>query len=169
MILYLMRHAEAVEASDTTCDEWRYLTEQGCRSVEQTARQVGELGRKPRLIISSPLVRAVQTAQLAAAHACRRNRVMVSSLLLPDSDIDELITRLKGCAQSKRVMVVGHEPHLGSLAAALLKQNKPLPLKKASCMALKLSPNDDSPATFLWYARPGKKPLTTLKKAFSIP
>jgi len=66
MILYIMRHAEAVEASDALCDEWRFLTENGRTSVERISGQIGEYGRKPRLIISSPLVRAVQTAQIAA-------------------------------------------------------------------------------------------------------
>jgi phosphohistidine phosphatase len=169
MIVYLMRHAEAVEASEAVCDEWRYLTEQGRKSVEQTARHIGAYGRKPRLIISSPLVRAVQTAQLAAAYACRKNQVVVSGLLLPNSDIDEFITHLKGCGEAKRVMVVGHEPHLGSLAAALLGCHDPLPLKKASCLALHISPKDDTPAIFLWYAPPGKKVITSLKKAFPAP
>jgi len=169
MIVYLMRHAEAVEAGEAACDEWRYLTEQGRTSAERTARQISAHGRKPRLIMTSPLVRAVQTAQIAAAYACRRNRVVVSSLLLPNSDIDELVTHLKGCSEAKRVMVVGHEPHLGSLAAALLACRNPLPLKKASCLALHLSPKDDTPATFLWYALPGKKVITSLKKAFPAP
>jgi len=169
MILYLVRHGEAVEASADVCDEWRYLTDQGSTSVEKLAKLISEYGRKPRLIISSPLVRAVQTAQLAAAHACRRKHMVVSGLLLPSSDIAELITHLKVCAPSKRVMVVGHEPHLGSLAAALLKRTNPLPLKKASCMALEISSKDNKPATFLWYALPGKKVVTSLKKAFPAP
>jgi len=170
MILYIMRHAEAVEASDALCDEWRFLTENGRAAAERISGQIGEYGRKPRLIISSPLVRAVQTAQIAATKACRKNRVVVSGLLAPGGDMDELITHLKGCADAKRVLVVGHEPQLGSLVAALLQRNGAISLKKASCVALKLFPGDkEKPADFLWYMLPGKKVITALRKAFSTP
>jgi phosphohistidine phosphatase len=167
MILYILRHAEAIEASDAICDEWRYLTENGRKSVERISRHIGAYGRKPHLIISSPLVRAVQTAQLAAMNAGRRNRVVISGLLAPGGAVEELITHLKGCTDAKRVMVVGHEPQLGSLVAALLMRNATISLKKAGCVALEFSPEKgDRPADFLWYAVPGKKVITALKKAF---
>ncbi len=170
MILYIMRHAEAVEAGDALCDEWRFLTENGRRSVERISKQIGEYGRKPRLIISSPLVRAVQTAQIAAVNACRKNRVTVSGLLAPGGDMDELITLLKGYADAKRVMVVGHEPQLGALVSALLRRSGAISLKKASCVALELLPEkEDKPADFLWYMLPGNKVITALKRAFPAP
>lgn len=168
MILYVMRHAEAVEGSDVLKDEWRYLTEKGRSAAGKVSALLARTGPKPRLTITSPLTRAVQTAEIAAEMACRKNVVVASELLLPGGDIDELIAHLKGCADAKRVMVVGHEPQLGSLVAALLgRSDEALPLKKSACVALEVEPDkSDKPAGFLWYLVPGKKRITSFKKAF---
>jgi len=168
MILYVMRHAEAVEGSETMQDEWRYLTEKGRSVAENTSSSIARIGRKPRLTVTSPLTRAVQTAEIAAEKACRKNVVVASELLLPGADISELITYLKGCSDAKRVMVVGHEPQLGSLVATLLgREDVEVSLKKGACVALELVPDkDEKPADFLWYLVPGRKCTTSFKKAF---
>ena len=171
MILYVMRHAEAVERGETLQDEWRYLTEKGRLVAEKMSSEITRIGRKPRLTITSPVTRAVQTAEIAAEKACRRNVVIASRLLLPGTDVSELVTYLKGCGDAKRVMVVGHEPQLGSLVATLLgREDKAISLKKGACVALALDPDkDDTPAGFLWYLAPGRKRVMSLKKAFPHP
>jgi phosphohistidine phosphatase len=170
MILYVLRHAEAVDATDVLPDEWRYLTEQGIKSVAKTMQGMAKHGRKPRLIISSPLVRAVQTAQIAASYACRKNKeVLVSGLLQNGGDLGELKEFLRTHAEAKRLMVVGHEPHLGSLVADLLQRDETILLKKSACVALEVDPdNADKAAKFIWYLTPGRKPATSLKKAFAL-
>lgn len=171
MILYIMRHAEAVEASDTLQDEWRYLTDKGRAAAEKSATTIAKTGPKPRLTITSPLTRAVQTAEIAAQKACRKNVVVASRLLLPGGEIDELIAYLKSCKDAKRVMVVGHEPQLGSLTARLLaRENDAIVLKKGACVTLKINTEAaDKPAAFLDYLVPGKKRTTSFKKAFPQP
>jgi phosphohistidine phosphatase len=168
MILYVMRHAEAVEASDSLQDEWRYLTEKGRASVEKTSSKIAKYGPKTRLTITSPLTRAVQTAEIVAAKACRKNVVVASELLLPGSDINELAEHLKACKDAKRVMLIGHEPQLGSFVTLLLgRADEVVSLKKGACVALKLDMyTDDKPANFLWYLLPGKNRITSFKKAF---
>lgn len=171
MILYILRHAEAVEGSDVLKDEWRYLTEKGRSAAESVISSLVKIGPKPRLTITSPLTRAVQTAEIAAGKACRRNVVVASGLLLPGAEISELITHLKGCKDARRVMLVGHEPQLGSLVAALLgREDGAISLKKGACVTLKLDPDtDDKPASFLWYLVPGKNRVSSFKKAFPQP
>jgi phosphohistidine phosphatase len=68
-------------------------------------------------------------------------------------------------------MLVGHEPQLGSLVATLRgRDNEPVTLNKGACVALKLDPaDDDNKACFLWYLAPGKKRVTSFKKAFPHP
>jgi phosphohistidine phosphatase len=168
MILYVMRHAEAVEASDSLQDEWRYLTDKGRTAAEKVSATIAKNGPKPRLTITSPLTRAVQTAEIAAQKACRKNVVVASGLLLPGVDTSELIAHLKSCKETKRVMLVGHEPQLGLLIATLLgRENDSVLLKKGACVTLKLDPDmADKPASFLGYLAPGKKRTTSFKKAF---
>jgi phosphohistidine phosphatase len=168
MILYIMRHAEAVERSDSLQDEWRYLIVKGRSATEKMSSAIARIGPKPRLTITSPLTRAVQTAEIVAAKACRKNVVVASGLLLPGAGISELVAHLKGCGDAKRVMLVGHEPQLGLLVATLLGcEDKAIPLKKGACVALELDlGRKDKPAGFLWYLAPGKKRVMSLKKAF---
>lgn len=168
MILYVMRHAEAVEGSDLLQDDWRYLSEKGRYAAKKMSSSIAKYGPKPRLTITSPLTRAVQTAEIAAEKACRINVVVASELLLPGADIGELVTHLKGCRDAKRVMLVGHEPQLGSLVATLLgREDDAVSLNKGACVTLKFDPeSDDKPAGFLWYLTPGKKRITSFKKAF---
>ncbi len=168
MILYVMRHAEAVEGSDSLQEEWRYLTEKGRVETKKVSSTLVKYSPKPRLTITSPLTRAVQTAEIAAEKACRKNVVVASGLLLPGADLGELVAYLKGCRDAKRVMVIGHEPQLGSLVATLLgREDAAISLKKSACVTLKLDPGaDDKPASFLWYLVPGKKRVSSFKKAF---
>ncbi|OGT97671.1 MAG: phosphohistidine phosphatase SixA [Geobacteraceae bacterium GWC2_48_7] len=169
MILYIMRHAEAVEGSDTLQDEWRYLTEEGRSTTEKISSKVAKIGPKVRITVTSPLTRAVQTAEIAAGKACRKNVVVASELLISGADIGELIAHLKEYKDEARVMLVGHEPQLGSLVAALLdRKNESISLKKSACVALEFDPDKDGkPADFLWYLTPGKKRIMSFKKAFS--
>lgn len=173
MILYVVRHAEAVEGSDTLLDQWRFLTEEGRSAAKKMSSSIAKYGPKTRLTITSPLTRAVQTAEIMAEKACRKNVVVASELLLPGADTGKLIAHLKGRRDARRVMLVGHEPQLGLLVAKLLGGNDDaISLKKGACVTLKLSPDkdplcqDDKPAAFLWYLAPGKKRTTSFKKAF---
>lgn len=168
MILYIMRHAEAVEGSDTLRDEWRYLSENGRTVAEKISSAIARSGPKPRLTITSPLTRAVQTAEIIAEKACRKNVVVASELLLPGAAISDLVTHIKGVAAAKQIMLVGHEPQLGLLAASLLgREGSDISLKKGGCVALELDPDKRAkPAVFLWYLVPGRKRITSFKKAF---
>ena len=169
MVLYVMRHAEAVEGSDVLRDEWRYLTEKGRSAAEKMSAAIAKIGPKPRLTMASPLTRTVQTAEIMAEKACRKNVVIASEMLLPGAGVSELVTYLKSCKDDQRVLLVGHEPQMGLLVANLLgRETEPTPLKKGACVALELDPGKAvKPAGFLWYLVPGKKRVTSLKKAFA--
>ncbi|KAB0670132.1 phosphohistidine phosphatase SixA [Oryzomonas sagensis] len=172
MILYVLRHGEAVERAAGADDEWRYLTEQGRADVRKVVERVARCGHKPRLILSSPLVRAVQTAEIAAQQACRKNRTVIAEPLQPDGDLEVLTRHILQQKDAKRVMVVGHEPLLGSLVASLLGSPTPVALKKGGCVALELGIDKGGAtlkkaATFLWSIAPGKKVVKSCKKAFA--
>ena len=165
MILYVVRHAEAEDKSVNRPDEWRYLTEKGRKAAVINAKALSERGAKSRRIITSPLTRAVQTAEIFARFACRRNTVEASMFLLPENKTAEMLEYLNNC-DDKRIMLVGHEPQLGLLVTALLDRKEEIELKKGACVAMKLE--KDKPAQFLWYLVPGKKPVSSIKKAFKL-
>jgi phosphohistidine phosphatase len=163
-----MRHAEAVDADDTLRDEWRYLTEKGRTAATTISSSIGRYGPKPRLTVTSPLTRAVQTAEIVGRKACRRNVIVASELLLPGAAIEDLVAFLRKHREAKRVILVGHEPQLGTIVATLLGcQGAAITLKKAACVALDFDPGKGGkPAGFLWYLAPGRKRTTSFKKAF---
>src|ERR671929_2162184 len=66
MQLYLVRHGIAVEGGDGIPDDFRVLSDKGRRRFQKTARTFGKRGRELDLILTSPLVRAVQTAEILA-------------------------------------------------------------------------------------------------------
>ncbi len=168
MILYIMRHAEAVERSDSSMDEWRYLTEKGRKVAEKIASSLQKTASRSGVIISSPMVRAVQTAEIMARKACRKSSVITSGLLLPGAEIEQLVACLKDYSRAGNVMLVGHEPHLGSLVTSLLRLDETsIALKKGGCAVIEFDPEKTNrPAHFLCYLPPGKKRITSLKKAF---
>jgi phosphohistidine phosphatase len=130
------------------------------------AQKMADYCKMPRLIISSPLVRAVQTAQIVAAYAGRKNKLIVDGLLQAGSDLGAIQDLLRTHAKAKRIMVVGHEPHLGLLVAALLQKNDTIQLKKSGCVALEIDTDQpEKPAKFLFYMKPGGKTVTSFKTA----
>lgn len=167
MNLYLIRHAKAIERSKSMPDEWRCLTEQGRIEFKKTRSMIAKQDIKPHLIITSPLVRAVQTAELLADKLKQINIVITNGNLLPNADIYQLISYLKKLKASKSIMLIGHEPLLGALVSELLCQpDAGITLKKGACIALNVHFGKKNKAKFLWYLAPGKKPIYSLEKAF---
>lgn len=165
MIVYIFRHAEALEASEALRDEWRYLTDKGRKSAVSLARRLASHGLKSCSIVSSPLVRAVQTAQIVADTCGAKCTVEINGLLQPGGDIPELIHYLRS-RTDKNVMLVGHEPQLGTLTAALLQHKDTIQLKKSSCIILEIKHlKPAQAATFLTYRVAGKNQIKSFKKA----
>jgi phosphohistidine phosphatase len=115
--LYIMRHGPAEDVSHTGRDADRALTPQGRDRVRDVARALVEAGETPHLILSSPLVRALQTAEIVAAVA-KLDAVETTGGVAPGGDGEKLVKELVH-AKRKRVMLVGHEPDLSALVYRL--------------------------------------------------
>ena len=167
MIVYLVRHAEAFEAKEGLTDECRWLTKKGRKSVSGLFRKISGYDGKPRRIISSPLVRAVQTAETLLSDAGSGCEVVVNPLLAPGGDTERLAEFLERNDSTKPLVLVGHEPQMGALVSRLLGRTEPVGLKKGACVALSLRKGKSGKgAVFLWYLVPGEKPVDSFKKAF---
>jgi phosphohistidine phosphatase len=123
MRLLLCRHAEAVDSDDSLSDENRWLTKHG----RQQARDVGNALRKHGLeldrVCTSPLVRAVQTADLLAEELRYAKAVQVMRPLAPGGRLSAVLAQLEQQAEPKElVALVGHEPQMSEWAARLLGQ-----------------------------------------------
>ena len=117
--LYVVRHGIAVEEGLDGRDASRPLSSKGRRRFQKAAKAFGRLGRKLDLVLTSPLVRAVQTAEILAG-ATRHGEVAVLEELDPAVEAAELLEALaKRVGKSKTVALVGHEPQLSSVLAAL--------------------------------------------------
>jgi phosphohistidine phosphatase len=130
MKLYLVRHAEAIERSGTMPDANRYLTPKGRSAFRKIARRSRKLGSVLVLIFSSPLVRAVQTAEIIAERLKHDGPVVVANALSHGFDLRLLRSLLAKAGNPTEAAFVGHEPDLGDLAATLLGIAGGFPLRK---------------------------------------
>jgi phosphohistidine phosphatase len=137
----LFRHGIAVER-----DEWdgtdadRPLTERGTKRVSQVAAGLKWLEVQPTYIFSSPLVRALETADILQASLSISSVVKRVDDLLPDANPERLLALFRDLPPEASVLCVGHEPHLGSAASVMLtgKPSSAFPFKKAGACLIEL-------------------------------
>jgi phosphohistidine phosphatase len=132
--VYLVRHAEAVPEDHALRDEDRWLTARGREAARGLARLLREQQVEPDAVLSSPLPRAMQTAELLADGLDFLGVVEVSPLLRPGAHPRKAAEEL--AAKGLSVLVVGHEPQMSSLAAFLLGQPAFLPFRTAQACAI---------------------------------
>lgn len=145
MRLYLVRHGIAVSRQDPACppDPERPLTPKGLARTKEVARGLAELGVHPRVMITSPLLRAVQTAEIF----CEGLDFPVSKLrrsetLVPACKPGLLFAELAR-AKSTEVMCFGHAPNLDDVIALAAGRGNPFTaLKKAGVAILELETID---------------------------
>ena len=116
MQLYFLRHGEADWPGWTKPDDERPLTDFGKKEVRQVGKFLDRLKAKPDLIVSSPLPRALQTAEAAAEQL--KTKLCQDEALEPGFGISEVSEVLKR-HPSKALMLVGHEPDFSSVISAL--------------------------------------------------
>jgi phosphohistidine phosphatase len=115
MKLYLLRHAEAEDGAD---DPRRRLTRKGRRDARALGKALGRHKLRVRAIWHSGYDRAVETAEEVAPHLRGPARVVKRPGLTPG---DSVATAAKRLAKERNdLMIVGHEPFLGKLAAQLV-------------------------------------------------
>jgi phosphohistidine phosphatase len=142
MQLFIVRHGIAVDREDPKCppDPERFLTEEGIDKTKQVARGVAELGAVPDLMLSSPYIRAYQTAEIfAGALEYSRQKIRKTDLLLPGAEPLQLFRELAKDKDLSTVFVFGHAPHLDDLIATALNSRHHISsLKKAGVAILEL-------------------------------
>ena len=156
----LLRHGIAVER-----DEWegpdtdRPLTEKGKQRMREVAAGLNRLEVQPTHVLSSPLIRAIETAKIAHRSLRVRSAVHIVDELLPDAPPDRLLSILHDLPPESCVLCVGHEPHLGMAASVMLtgKPSTAFPFKKAGVCLIELSiPAKPGRGVLRWWLTPGQ-------------
>jgi phosphohistidine phosphatase len=147
--LYLIRHGIAADRGTYANDEQRPLTDGGQRKTAQVAKRLRELGLTFDLILTSPLVRAYQTAEIFR-DAGLSQHLEISQLLAPAGKFGDWLSWLAQWRQQggTKLAIVGHQPDLGHWAEQLTWGEccDQLVLKKAGIIGLALPapPTDPS-------------------------
>ena len=166
MLFYLVRHGIAIDREDPKCpaEAERYLTEEGIEKTREVARGVAAIAEKPDLLLSSPYVRAMQTALIfAAALKYPKPKIRKSNFLLPGADVAALFRELARDKHMESVFCFGHAPHLDEAVAAILgSKDDATSLKKAGAACFDLRRVSPPTGTLIWLATP--KLLKKLKK-----
>jgi phosphohistidine phosphatase len=158
MQLYIVRHGIAIDREDPKCppDPERYLTEEGVEKTQQVAKGIAALGATADLLMSSPYVRAMQTAEIFA-HALEypEQKIRRTDLLLPGSEASLFYRELAKDKQSSTVFCFGHAPQLDDLLAVGLGLKHHLTsLKKAGVALLELKRVSPPSGQLVWLATP---------------
>ncbi|NBD15390.1 MAG: phosphohistidine phosphatase SixA [Cyanobacteria bacterium] len=148
--VYLIRHGIAVDRAPSQPDETRALTAEGQKKTKKVAQQMQAVGVTFDLILTSPLVRAMQTAEIL------RDVGLTQTLetfppLAPGGNIKDWVQwwqhwQTEGSHHSGTLALVGHQPDLGNWAESLVwgKTQQKLVVKKAGVIGLNC-PDDQSP------------------------
>ena len=133
MKLLLIRHGEAVDASPDAADGSRWLTARGRAETAAAAKHLR--AHPPGALVTSPLVRAVQTAEILAAHAEPPGPVTVLPALAT-GDLAAILRFIEAWRGDGALALVGHEPTLSQVLLALLKHARWPGFEKSSVVAL---------------------------------
>jgi phosphohistidine phosphatase len=122
MILYIFRHgeAEATAESPEKTDESRRLTSEGREQVKKVCEEARKLGANPTVIMSSPLVRAKQTAEIAKEIMNPKADLKIDNCLEPESEPEEVYKALSRLTRKDEFVLVTHVPILGHLISDLV-------------------------------------------------
>jgi phosphohistidine phosphatase len=158
MNVYLMRHGIAVaDQSGIESDSERPLTPKGVKRMRREARGLRRLRISFDTILTSPLVRARQTADIVAEILGLEGQIEEISELAPETSVDHLISGLGRFNDREHLLLVGHNPLLIRAISFLIsgKDNLEIELKKGGCCCIetdRLPP--DAPGTLHWFLTP---------------
>lgn len=154
--LYLIRHAVAEERGPEWPDDGkRPLTEDGIARMKKAAKGLKRLDVQLDVVMSSPLVRARQTAEVVAGVFDPKPPIVLTTALAPGGRYSDLLSDLHKQVRRTRIALVGHEPDLGRLAARLAGSRRAFEFKKGGVCRIDVEalPPERS-GTLRWFLPP---------------
>lgn len=158
MILYIVRHAIAVpRGAPGIAEDDRPLTKEGIDKMQESGAGLKILGAVPEIILSSPLLRAKQTAEILKEAFGKKTPLILIQALEPGGSRSEVYREIRERQEAGRLMLVGHQPSLGEIAGEIAwgSAEHYLELKKGGACALEIERIGDVPeGTLLWLLTP---------------
>lgn len=158
MDLILLRHGAAADREDWKGnDADRPLTTAGADRTKEVVRGLKALKVTPDSILSSPLLRARETAEIAKKGLLTDETVVPADELVPDASPDRLIAKLADLADKPVVLCVGHEPHISATISAMISGTtaSAFDIKKAGACCIRFTGIPKAGAgTLLWLLPP---------------
>lgn len=151
MKLYLLRHADA--ATVAAIDDERTLSAKGIKQSKRAAKFCLSHGLKPDCILSSPLIRAQQTAKPVAS--ILKTQIETVPWLVYDTEPENVIAQLAARDKVESIMLVGHEPDFSRLVIALTgSENEAIRVRKGSLILLEVAEFRTGGARLEWSLPP---------------
>lgn len=145
MDIYILRHGKAEHTQNITSDTKRQLTETGRKELECIAKTLKSFDIKVDAIISSPLVRAKETAVIMAKHLWKKKKkITIWDELKPESNVLDIHKKLIKLTPNTKILLVGHEPHLTDLISSIIspESNVAINLKKGGFVSISVNSSE---------------------------
>lgn len=164
MKIFLVRHGDAdAEIPEGLGDEARALTAKARQAILAHFGQLTERFGAVDLVLTSPLVRAVQTAQILSFAVKHEGSLKVHRSLLPDMPVGALDPLLAEHAE-QNIVLVGHQPSMGAMASHLLGLQSQFPKPVQPGTVIGLEKDAEAPAKLLFYAAPQQAVLDQIER-----
>src|SRR4051812_44732560 len=112
MKIYILRHGAAEDGGPGSSDSERALTDDGREALQGVLLRARNAEVSPSLILASPYVRAVQTAEVAAEILPAHEKVVFTKTLPPDGRPAEVWEEIRSRRNEPQILLAGHEPLL---------------------------------------------------------
>lgn len=156
MDIFLLRHGIAEDPKPAEGDAGRALTPEGRRRLRDVLEVARRADVEPSLMVASPFRRAIETAEIAAKVLGYKGAILRTKVLLPESSPEDVWQEIRGHRAEESILMAGHEPLFGSLAAYLLGDSSVrVDFKKGGLMKLTIDSFPPLPRAVLgWYLTP---------------
>jgi len=155
MKIYLIRHGEAIdyETNSVKTDELRFLTPKGRITTRKVAKHLRDELFECDRYFTSPLTRAVQTAEVIATSIKFKNDVEIANELRIGSSISQVIELIRMNSNLNSIALIGHEPMMGMLVSSLSDKKDFYNFKKSGVCLIDFDVNKEH-GVYKWFLNP---------------
>lgn len=151
MELYLLRHGIAEDRSLTGRDSDRRLTDEGREKLRRILERAHGAGVQPSLILSSPLRRALETAEIAGHALGYEGKIVRTPALTPDSSPQQVWEAVREHRSVDAILLAGHEPLFSATVAYLLGSTQEMVhFRKGALVRIDVDPSASPRGVLEW-------------------